>query len=147
MLSRLLTSLAQLKAGNNSKKLQNEKILIKIWHQPIYVFITHGKIFKFPYNNNKCKISAPTWNDEFDLPNRSYSISDIQYYFECIIKKLETIVDNSHLQIYLNKSQNKIVFKIKTGYKLELLSLEIIIYQEIQKKMLIKTEMVKMYQN
>ena len=39
---------------------------------------------KSSYNNNKCKISAPTWNDEFELPNGSYSISDIQDYFEYI---------------------------------------------------------------
>ena len=39
------------------------------------------------YNNNKFKISAPTWNDEFELPDGSYSISDIQDYFEYILKK------------------------------------------------------------
>ena len=40
------------------------------------------KNIKSVYNNNKFKISAPTWNDEFDLPDISYSISDIQNYFE-----------------------------------------------------------------
>ena len=39
------------------------------------------------YDNNKFKISAPTWNNEFDLPDRSYSTSDIQDYFDFIIKK------------------------------------------------------------
>ena len=76
------------------------------------------------YNNNKFKISASTWNDEFDLPNGSYSILDIQDYFEYIIKKHETIVDNPPVQIYVNKIKNRIIFKIKTGYKLQLLSLE-----------------------
>ena len=52
------------------------------------------KNIKSAYNNNKFKISAPTWNDEFDLPNGSYSISDIQDYFEYIIKKHETVTDN-----------------------------------------------------
>ena len=42
---------------------------------------------KSAYNNNKFKISAPTWNDEFDLPAGSYSISDTQDYFEYIIRK------------------------------------------------------------
>ena len=42
------------------------------------------------YNNNKFKIFAPTWNDIFDLPDGSYSISDIQDYFEFIIKKQKT---------------------------------------------------------
>ena len=65
------------------------------------------------YNNNKFKISAPTWIDEFDLPDRSYSISDIQDYFEYIIKKHETIGDNPPVQIYVNKIKSRIVFKIK----------------------------------
>ena len=76
------------------------------------------------YKNNKFKISAPTWNDEFDLPDRSYSVSDIQGYFEYIIKKHETIADNPSVQIYVNRIKNRIVFKIKAGYKLELLSEE-----------------------
>ena len=75
-------------------------------------------------NNNKFKISAPTWNDEFHLPDGSYSVSDIEDYFEYIIKKHETIADNPPVQIYVNKIKNRIVFKIKTGYKLELLSEE-----------------------
>ena len=45
------------------------------------------KNIKSKYNNNKFKISAPTWNDTFDLPDSSYSVSDIQDYFEFIIKK------------------------------------------------------------
>ena len=44
------------------------------------------KNIKTEYNNNKFKISAPTWNDTFDLPVSFYSISDIQDYFEFIIK-------------------------------------------------------------
>ena len=44
------------------------------------------KNVKSEYNKHKFKISAPTWNDEFDLPDGSYSISDIQDYFEFIIK-------------------------------------------------------------
>ena len=43
------------------------------------------KNIKSEYNNNKSKISAPTWNDEFNLPDGSYSVSDIQDYFEYII--------------------------------------------------------------
>ena len=45
------------------------------------------KNIKSSYNNNKFKISAPTWNDEFELPDGSYSTSDIQDYFEYILKK------------------------------------------------------------
>ena len=39
------------------------------------------------YKNNKFKISAATWNEEFELPDGSYSIPDIQDYFEYILKK------------------------------------------------------------
>ena len=46
-------------------------------------------------NNNKFKISAPTWNETFDLPNGSYNISEIQDYIEYIIKKHETIGENA----------------------------------------------------
>ena len=46
---------------------------------------------KSEYNNNKFKILAPTWNDIFDLPDGSYSISDIQDYFEFIMKKHEAL--------------------------------------------------------
>ena len=45
------------------------------------------KNMKSSYNNNKFKKSAPSWNDEFELPDRSYSVSDIQYYFEYVLKK------------------------------------------------------------
>ena len=60
------------------------------------------KNIKSEYNNKKLKISAPTWSDEFNLPNVSNSVSDIQGYFKYIIKKHETIADNS-VQIYANK--------------------------------------------
>ena len=82
------------------------------------------KNIKSAYNNNKFKISAPTWNDKFDLPDGSYSIADIQYYFEFIIKKHETLTENPPIQIYTNKTKNRIAFKVKTGYRLELLSPE-----------------------
>ena len=68
---------------------------------------------KSKYNYNKFKISAPTWNDTFDLPDGSYSIGDIQDYFEFIIKKTETLNENPSIQIYPNKIKNIIVFKTK----------------------------------
>ena len=75
------------------------------------------KNIKSKYKNNKFKISAPTWNDTFDLPDDSYSISNVQDYFEFIIKKHETLTGNQSIQIYPNKiKKNRIVFKIKTGY-------------------------------
>ena len=47
------------------------------------------KNIKSEYNNKKFKISAPIWNDTFDLPDGSYSIADIQDYFEFIIKNMK----------------------------------------------------------
>ena len=82
------------------------------------------KNVKSIYNNNKFKISAPTWNETFDLPDGSYNIPAIQNYLEYIIKKCETITDTAPILIYANNVVNRIVFKIKTGYKLELLSKE-----------------------
>ena len=78
------------------------------------------KNIKSAYKNNKCKISAPTWNDTFDLSDGSYSIADFQDYFEFIIKKHETLAENPPVQIYPNKIKNRIIFEIKTGCKLEL---------------------------
>ena len=47
------------------------------------IFYTWKNI-KSSYNNNKLKISEPTWNDKFELPDGSHSVSDIQDYFEYI---------------------------------------------------------------
>ena len=82
------------------------------------------KNIKSSYNNNKFKISAPTWNEELELPDGSYSISDIQDYFEYILKKQSESVDNPSIRIYVNKIENRITFKIKNGYYLELLTPE-----------------------
>ena len=82
------------------------------------------KNIKSIYNNNKFKISALNWNDTFDLPDGSYNIPAIQNYIGYVIKKHETIAETSPILIYANKISNRIVFKIKTGYKLELLSKE-----------------------
>ena len=82
------------------------------------------KNIKSSYKNNKFKISAPTWSDEFELPHGSYSISDIQDYFEYILKKHSENVDNPSIKIYVNKIENRVTFKIKKGYYLELLTPE-----------------------
>ena len=76
------------------------------------------------YNNNKFKISTPTWNEEFTLPDRSYSVSDIQGYFQYILKKHGENTNKPSIQIYVNKIENRFTFKIKNGYSLELLTKE-----------------------
>ena len=62
-------------------------------------------------NNNKVKISAPTWKDEFDLPDGSYPVPDIQDYFGIIIKKHEILLKNSPVQTYSNKIKNRLLLK------------------------------------
>ena len=79
------------------------------------------KNIKKSYKNNKFKISAPTWNDEFELPDGLYSVSDIQDYFEYILKKHGEKTDNLSIRVYINKIENRITFKIKRRYYLELL--------------------------
>ena len=88
------------------------------------VFITHGETWKISCNNNKYKTSAPTWNDKSELPDGLYSISDIQDYFGYILKKHRENTDKPSVQIYVNKIENKVTFKIKDGYGLELLTRE-----------------------
>ena len=99
-----------------------------------------GKNIKSQYSNNKFKISTPIWNVEFDLPDGSYPVS------EYIIKRYEIIADNLLVQIYVNK-KNRIVSKIKTGFKLELLSKETTQFLGSSKKILIKTKIKKLRQS
>ena len=58
-------------------------------------------------------------SDEEYLPDGSYSISDIQNYFKYLIKKHETLADKPSVQIYVNRIQKRITFKIKTWYYLQ----------------------------
>ena len=90
----------------NLKKLNSKNIgLVNL-----SIYYTWKNI-KSAYNKNKVKISALTWNDEFDLPDGSYAISSIQDSFEYVIKKHETIADNPPVQIYPNKIKSRIVLK------------------------------------
>ena len=100
----------------NSKKNESNKFIYQFTDKPnlktpnnkniglvnFSIYYT-WKNMKSAYNKNKSKTSAPTWNDGFDLPDSSYSVSDIQDYFEFIIKKHETLAKNSPIQIYPNK--------------------------------------------
>ena len=68
---------------------------------------------KSSYNYNKFKISAATWSDEFELPDGSYSISDIQDYFEYILKEHSESVDDPPIEIFVSKNENRITCKLK----------------------------------
>ena len=80
--------------------------------------------YKKSYKNYKIKVSAPTWNEEFELLDGSYSASNIKDYFEYIIKKHKTFTDNLPVKIHANRIENRITFKIKPGYYVELSTLE-----------------------
>ena len=57
------------------------------------------------------------WNDEFELPVYSYSVSDIQDYIEYIIEKHEILTTIPLIHVYINRNNNILVFKIKYGYR------------------------------
>ena len=80
-----------LKLTNESALRMGEKI-IALSNLSIYYI---WKNIKSSYNNNKFKISAPTWNDKFELPDGLYSVSYIQDYFEYILKKHRENVDKA----------------------------------------------------
>ena len=105
-----LTDKLDLKRGQKTVALSN-----------LSIYYTWKNI-KSSYNNNKFKISAPMWSEEFELPDGSYSVSDIQDYFEYILKKHSESVDNPSIRMYINRIENRITFKIKNGYYLELLT-------------------------
>ena len=75
-----LTNKLDLRIGENIIALSN-----------LSIYYTWKNI-KSLYNNNKFRISAPTWNDKFELPDEFYSVSDIQDYFEYILKNMEKIL-------------------------------------------------------
>ena len=106
--------------GNLDLKNPNKNITLG----NLSIYYTWKNVKSTYNNNNKFNISAPTWNETFDLPDGSYNISEIQDYIEYIIKKHETIGENAPILIYANTINNRIVFKIKSGYELELLSKE-----------------------
>ena len=82
------------------------------------------KNIKSSSKNNKFKISAPTWSDEFELPGGSYSISDIQDYLEYILKNHSESVDDPPIEIFVSRNEKRIIFKIKNGNCFELLTSE-----------------------
>ena len=87
--------------------------------QNLSIYYTWKNIRK-QYKNNKLKVITSTWNDEFELPDGSYSLSDIQDNIKYIIKKHETLTTIPPIFAYINRINNRLVFKIKNGYKLSL---------------------------
>ena len=77
------------------------------------------KSFKKSYKKDKFKLKAPTCNEKLDLPVGSYSVANIQDYFEYIFKKHREKTDNPSIRIYINKIEKRVTFKVKKGYYLE----------------------------
>ena len=98
------------------------------------------------YKNNKLKIIAPTWNDEFELPDSSYSVSNIQDYIEFVIKKHKTLTTIPPIHVYFNRINNRLVFKVKDGYKVEFQTPETMKLFGSTKKLIDKMKMEKKYQ-
>ena len=71
------------------------------------------KNMKKSYKKDKFKISVQSWNHNFDLSGGSYSVLHAQDYSQHFIKKHETLTDNHPIRIYVNKTENRITFKIK----------------------------------
>ena len=65
------------------------------------------------YKNNKLKLITPTWNDEFELPDSSYSVSDIHDFIEFSTKKYKTLTTVPPIHVYINRINNRFMFKIK----------------------------------
>ena len=86
--------------------------------QNLYIYYTWENIRK-QYKNNKLKIIAPTRNDEFELQDSFYFVSDIQDYIKYVIKNHETLTAILPVHVYINRINNRLVFQIKDGYKLE----------------------------
>ena len=134
------------KTSDTHRLLLNLSDKIKLKRSDKYVALSNLSIYytwkniKKSNKNNKFKISAPTWSEEFELPDGSYSASDIQDY---IIKKHDTVGDNPSIKIYLNKIENRITFKIKTGYYLELLTPETMSLLGNTKSIITKDETVQ----
>ena len=104
-------------------KQTKKEAINMLLYQTLSIYYTWKNIKK-SYKNNKFKRSATIWIEEFELPDGSYFVSDIQDYLEYILKKHETVTDNPSIEIYVNKIENRITIKIKIGYYLEFLMTE-----------------------
>ena len=102
---------------NLSQRLDLRSLHKHVSLQNLSVYYTWKNIRK-QSKNNKPKIIAPTWNDEFELPDGSYSVSDIQDYIEYIIKKLETLTAKPHIHVYINRINNRLQLQSPETMKL-----------------------------
>ena len=122
---------------NLSQRLDLRSLDKHVALQNLAIYYSWKNIRK-QYKNSKN--IAPTWNDKFELPDGSYSVSDIQDYIEFIIKNHETLATVPPIHVYINKINNRLVFTIKDGYKLELQKPETMKLFGSTKKLINKTK-------
>ena len=77
-------------------------------------------------------------DDEFELPDGSCSVLDIQYYIECITRKYKILIAIFSIHVNIDIINNRLVFKVKDGYQLELQTPETIILFGSTKKLIDK---------
>ena len=104
---------------NLSQRLDLRSLDKNVAYENLSIYSPWKNIRK-QYQNNKLQIIAPTWNDEFELPDGSYSLLDIQDYIEYIIKNHETLTAIPPIHFYINRINDRLMFEIKDDYKLEL---------------------------
>ena len=98
-----------LKLTNKLDLRIGEKIIVLSNLSIYYVW----KNIKNSYHSNKFKMSELTWNNKFELPDGSYSVSEIQDYFAYILKKHGENIDKPSVQIYVNKNKDSVTCKLK----------------------------------
>ena len=106
-----------------SQKLDLRRSIKHVALHNLSIYYTWKKIKK-QHEINKHKIIALTWHDQFEVPDGSYSVSNIQDYVEYVTKRHETLIIVPPIHVYINRVNNRLLFKIKVGYKLELQTLE-----------------------
>ena len=103
---------------NLSQRLDLRSLDKNVAYENLSIYSPWKNIRK-QYQNNKLQIIAPTQNDEFELPDGSYSLLDIQDYIEYIIKNHETLTAIPPIHFYINRINDRLMFEIKDDYKLE----------------------------
>ena len=91
--------------SENSKTSDSHRLLLDFLNEINLnrsIYYTYKNV-KESYKNNEFKISFPTWTEEFELPDGSYSVLDIHNYFQNILKQHETVTDNLSIMVSVNK--------------------------------------------
>ena len=134
----IYTNVENSKMGEPQKLILNLSQRLDLESSNKHVLLQKLSLY-YTQKNIRLKIVAPTQNDEFELPGSFYSVSDMQDYIKCIIKN-ETLSTNPPIHIYINTINNRLVVKIKDGYKLNLQPPETIKSFGSTKKLINKTK-------